>query len=39
MSNLTNSSSGIQHAWHFLLCVDFGVEAQCSKIGIACFTP
>ncbi|TBT15563.1 DUF3265 domain-containing protein [Vibrio parahaemolyticus] len=23
----------------FLLCVDFGVEAQCSKIGIACFTP
>ncbi|ENM5727790.1 DUF3265 domain-containing protein [Vibrio mimicus] len=23
----------------FSVCVDFGVEVQCSNIGIACFTP
>ncbi|HAS6393465.1 TPA: DUF3265 domain-containing protein [Vibrio vulnificus] len=23
----------------FLVCVGFGVEVQCSNIGIACFTP
>ncbi|HCE4781392.1 DUF3265 domain-containing protein [Vibrio parahaemolyticus] len=23
----------------FLLCVDFGVEVQCSGLVIACFTP
>ncbi|EIT7136836.1 DUF3265 domain-containing protein [Vibrio parahaemolyticus] len=23
----------------FLLCGGFGVEVQCSNIGIACFTP
>ncbi|HCG9711291.1 TPA: DUF3265 domain-containing protein [Vibrio parahaemolyticus] len=38
-SVLTNSSSGIQHAWHFLYAFDFGVEVQCGNIGIACFTP
>ncbi|EQM13734.1 hypothetical protein D024_1280 [Vibrio parahaemolyticus 3259] len=36
---LTNSSSGIQHAWHFLVCGGFGVEVLCGNIGIACFTP
>ncbi|EHH1242379.1 DUF3265 domain-containing protein [Vibrio parahaemolyticus] len=38
-SVLTNSSRGIQHAWHFLVCVDFGVEVLCSGLVIACFTP
>ncbi|EHR6658981.1 DUF3265 domain-containing protein, partial [Vibrio parahaemolyticus] len=28
-SVLTNSSSGIQHAWHFWYAFDFGVEVQC----------
>ncbi|AUB89150.1 DUF3265 domain-containing protein [Vibrio parahaemolyticus] len=23
----------------FLVCVSFGVEVECSNIGIACFTP
>ncbi|EHW0696303.1 DUF3265 domain-containing protein [Vibrio parahaemolyticus] len=23
----------------FLVCVDFGVEVQCSGLVIACFTP
>ncbi|MDF4354541.1 DUF3265 domain-containing protein [Vibrio parahaemolyticus] len=23
----------------FLLCVDFGVEVQCRRLVIACFTP
>ena len=36
---LTNSSSGIQHAWHFWYAFDLGVEVPCSNIGIACFTP
>ncbi|HCE3203281.1 TPA: DUF3265 domain-containing protein [Vibrio parahaemolyticus] len=36
---MTNSSRGIQHAWHFLLCVGFSVDVPCSNIGIACFTP
>ncbi|ELP5730754.1 DUF3265 domain-containing protein [Vibrio vulnificus] len=39
VSVLTNSSSGIQHAWHFWHAFDFGVEVPCSNIGIACFTP
>ncbi|MDS1873086.1 DUF3265 domain-containing protein [Vibrio vulnificus] len=38
-SVLTNSSSGIQHAWHFWYEFDFGVEVLCGNIGIACFTP
>nr|WP_212577035.1 MULTISPECIES: DUF3265 domain-containing protein [Vibrio harveyi group] len=38
-SVLTNSSSGIQHAWHFWYAVDFGVEVQCGNLVIACFTP
>ncbi|EHH2452913.1 DUF3265 domain-containing protein [Vibrio parahaemolyticus] len=38
-SVLTNSSSGIQHAWHFWHAFDFCVEVPCSHIGIACFTP
>ncbi|EHK0034121.1 DUF3265 domain-containing protein [Vibrio parahaemolyticus] len=37
--SLTNSSRGIQHAWHFWYAADFGVEVQCGYIGIACFTP
>ncbi|HAV1405014.1 TPA: DUF3265 domain-containing protein [Vibrio parahaemolyticus] len=36
---MTNSSSGIQHAWHFWHAFDFGVGVQCGNIGIACFTP
>ncbi|MCR9975927.1 DUF3265 domain-containing protein [Vibrio parahaemolyticus] len=36
---ITNSSSGIQHAWHFLHAFDFGVEVQCRGLVIACFTP
>ncbi|MBE4381487.1 DUF3265 domain-containing protein [Vibrio parahaemolyticus] len=36
---MTNSSRGIQHAWHFLYAFDFCVEVPCSNIGIACFTP
>ncbi|MCE9846293.1 DUF3265 domain-containing protein [Vibrio antiquarius] len=38
-TNITNSSSGIQHAWHFWYAVVFGVEVQCGSLGIACFTP
>ncbi|MDS1997851.1 DUF3265 domain-containing protein [Vibrio parahaemolyticus] len=38
-SVLTNSSSGIQHAWHFWHAFDLYVEVPCSHIGIACFTP
>ncbi|EHD0130075.1 DUF3265 domain-containing protein [Vibrio alginolyticus] len=38
-SVLTNSSSGIQHAWHFWYAVDFGVEVQCGNLVIVCFTP
>ncbi|HCG5908477.1 TPA: DUF3265 domain-containing protein, partial [Vibrio parahaemolyticus] len=37
-SVLTNSSSGIQHAWHFCYTFDFGVEVQCGNLVIACFT-
>ncbi|HCE3037099.1 TPA: DUF3265 domain-containing protein [Vibrio parahaemolyticus] len=37
---MTNSSRGIQHAWHFcLVCVGFSVELPCRNISIACFTP
>ncbi|MCS0030530.1 DUF3265 domain-containing protein [Vibrio alginolyticus] len=36
---ITNSSRGIQHAWHFWYAFDFGVEVPCSSFGIACFTP
>ncbi|EJO2021778.1 DUF3265 domain-containing protein [Vibrio vulnificus] len=36
---LTNSSRGIQHAWHFWYALGFGVEVLCGNIGIACFTP
>ncbi|HCG6170842.1 TPA: DUF3265 domain-containing protein [Vibrio vulnificus] len=38
-TNITNSSRGIQHAWHFLYAFDFGVEVQCRGLVIACFTP
>ncbi|MBE4227479.1 DUF3265 domain-containing protein [Vibrio parahaemolyticus] len=38
-SVLTNSSSGIQHAWHFWYAFDFGVEVPCGNLVIACFTP
>ncbi|MDF4309602.1 DUF3265 domain-containing protein [Vibrio parahaemolyticus] len=38
-SVLTNSSSGIQHAWHLGYAFDFGVEVQCRNMVIACFTP
>ncbi|EGQ9249116.1 DUF3265 domain-containing protein [Vibrio parahaemolyticus] len=37
--NLTNSSRGIQHAWHFWYAFDFCVEVQCGGLVIACFTP
>ncbi|MCG6303476.1 DUF3265 domain-containing protein [Vibrio vulnificus] len=36
---MTNSLSGIQHAWHFFVCRDFGVEVLCRGLIIACFTP
>ncbi|MBE4476302.1 DUF3265 domain-containing protein [Vibrio parahaemolyticus] len=36
---LTNSSSGIQHAWHFWYAVVFCVEVPCGGLVIACFTP
>ncbi|EHR6686524.1 DUF3265 domain-containing protein [Vibrio parahaemolyticus] len=36
---LTISLRGIQHAWHFLLCVGFCVEVLCRGLVIACFTP
>ncbi|MCX8759176.1 DUF3265 domain-containing protein [Vibrio parahaemolyticus] len=36
---LTNSSRGIQHAWHFCYAFDFSVEVPCSRFSIACFTP
>ncbi|HCG7131751.1 TPA: DUF3265 domain-containing protein [Vibrio parahaemolyticus] len=39
VTNLTNSSRGIQHAWHFCYAFDFGVEVLCSGLVIACFTP
>ncbi|MCG6508164.1 DUF3265 domain-containing protein, partial [Vibrio parahaemolyticus] len=35
----TNSSRGIQHAWHFCYAFDFGVEVPCSSFSIASFTP
>ncbi|HCG5600869.1 TPA: DUF3265 domain-containing protein, partial [Vibrio parahaemolyticus] len=31
--HITNSSRGIQHAWHFWYAVDFGVEVPCSGLG------
>ncbi|HCG8759814.1 TPA: DUF3265 domain-containing protein [Vibrio parahaemolyticus] len=36
---MTNSSSGIQHAWHFFHALVFGVEVPCGSLVIACFTP
>ncbi|EJG1819785.1 TPA: DUF3265 domain-containing protein [Vibrio parahaemolyticus] len=38
-SVLTNSSSGIQHAWHFWYAFDLGVEVLCRGLVTACFTP
>ncbi|MDF5005069.1 DUF3265 domain-containing protein [Vibrio parahaemolyticus] len=38
-SVLTNSSSGIQHAWHFWYAFDLGVEVLCRGSVTACFTP
>nr|WP_081096700.1 DUF3265 domain-containing protein [Vibrio sp. CUB2] len=29
----------IQHAWHFLYALVFGVEVPCRGVVIACFTP
>ncbi|HCE2154853.1 TPA: DUF3265 domain-containing protein [Vibrio parahaemolyticus] len=29
----------IQHAWHFCYALLFGVEVQCRRLVIACFTP
>ncbi|EHW0641107.1 DUF3265 domain-containing protein [Vibrio parahaemolyticus] len=37
--NLTNSSSGIQHAWHFCHALFLVIKMVCGSIGIACFTP
>nr|WP_231564225.1 DUF3265 domain-containing protein [Vibrio sp. ZOR0018] len=37
--NITNSSRGIQHAWHFCFALVFGVEVLCRGLVIACFTP
>ncbi|EGR3456595.1 DUF3265 domain-containing protein [Vibrio parahaemolyticus] len=36
---MTNSSSGIQHAWHFCHALVFGVEVLCGGLVNACFTP
>ncbi|TOA17889.1 DUF3265 domain-containing protein [Vibrio parahaemolyticus] len=39
MLNITNSSSGIQHAWHFWHAVISVLKCPCSGLVIACFTP
>ncbi|ELA6610980.1 DUF3265 domain-containing protein [Vibrio alginolyticus] len=36
---LTNSSRGIQHAWHFWYAVVSALKCPCGSLGIACFTP
>ncbi|EIV8502193.1 TPA: DUF3265 domain-containing protein [Vibrio parahaemolyticus] len=38
-ARITNSSRGIQHAWHFWYAAGFGVEVPCGSLVIACFTP
>ncbi|EGU0168929.1 DUF3265 domain-containing protein [Vibrio parahaemolyticus] len=39
MLNITNSSRGIQHAWHFWYALVFVLKCYAVNIGIACFTP
>ncbi|EJG1998131.1 DUF3265 domain-containing protein [Vibrio parahaemolyticus] len=39
MLNITNSSRGIQHAWHFWYAVVLVVKVLCGNFGIACLTP
>ncbi|MCG9620696.1 DUF3265 domain-containing protein [Vibrio antiquarius] len=39
MSRLTNSSSGIQHAWHFHYALISVIKVVCSGFGIALLTP
>ncbi|EJG2229749.1 DUF3265 domain-containing protein [Vibrio parahaemolyticus] len=36
---ITNSSSGIQHAWHFYYALAEVIKVVCCSIGVACFTP
>ncbi|EMW0566197.1 TPA: DUF3265 domain-containing protein [Vibrio parahaemolyticus] len=36
---MTNSSSGIQHAWHFCHALFLVIKMVCGSIGIVCFTP
>ncbi|EHR7861163.1 DUF3265 domain-containing protein [Vibrio parahaemolyticus] len=37
--NITNSSSGIQHAWHFWYALVLVVKVVCGGFGMACLTP
>ncbi|ENK2108634.1 DUF3265 domain-containing protein [Vibrio alginolyticus] len=36
---LTNSSRGIQHAWHFWYALILVIKVVCGGLVIACFTP
>ncbi|EGQ8518184.1 DUF3265 domain-containing protein [Vibrio parahaemolyticus] len=36
---LTNSSRGIQHAWHFYYALVLVVKVLCGSLSIACLTP
>ncbi|NVC52864.1 DUF3265 domain-containing protein [Vibrio diabolicus] len=36
---LTNSSRGIQHAWHFYYALNLVIKAVCRGFGIALLTP
>nr|WP_256897440.1 DUF3265 domain-containing protein [Vibrio parahaemolyticus] len=38
-SVLTNSSSGIQHAWHFWYALGLVIKVVCGGFCIALFTP
>ncbi|MCF9331615.1 DUF3265 domain-containing protein [Vibrio parahaemolyticus] len=38
-SVLTNSSSGIQHAWHFHYAFVLVIKVVCGIFGIALLTP
>ncbi|MCK8063412.1 DUF3265 domain-containing protein [Vibrio sp. 1CM7H] len=39
MLNITNSSRGIQHAWHFYYALRLVFKVVCGGSGIACLTP
>ncbi|OUJ33667.1 hypothetical protein BTR40_24320 [Vibrio parahaemolyticus] len=37
--NITNSSRGTQHAWHFYYALILVIKVVCSGIGVALLTP